>query len=249
MVQYSKTPSTVFYLNTYTTKTEVLKAVKNIRQKGGNEANTGMALQFLVDNHFIPSAGSRADEEVPQDFQCSIANQPVQIPKRDIVFLIDGSSSLGHANFLKICKFISSITENFVIGPDSVQVAVAQLRGGWTLNTGAALDYIYRSHFATAAGSRKEDGVPQFVVLITGAKSNDDVKQPADILKRSAIMAFALGDRNADLAELNEIAIDPSLVFNIAEFDSLPDIHQQNQGILAFIGKCIEYKSWDVIPW
>ncbi|XP_048455106.1 collagen alpha-3(VI) chain-like isoform X2 [Rhincodon typus] len=334
MVQYSKTPSTVFYLNTYTTKTEVLKAVKNIRQKGGNEANTGMALQFLVDNHFIPSAGSRADEEVPQvmvlltsrqssddvrrgvfsikkrgtftfvlgitDTDAAeaklIATDPsfsmfipdlhqmastqqqlmslfslvatkqliikveepkveVQIPKRDIVFLIDGSSSLGHANFLKICKFISSITENFVIGPDSVQVAVAQysdaattefhlnthttqsalqtalknlrLRGGWTLNTGAALDYIYRSHFATAAGSRKEDGVPQFVVLITGAKSNDDVKQPADILKRSAIMAFALGDRNADLAELNEIAIDPSLVFNIAEFDSLPDIHQQ----------------------
>ncbi|XP_048390035.1 collagen alpha-3(VI) chain isoform X1 [Stegostoma tigrinum] len=334
MVQYSKTPSTVFYLNTYTTKTEVLKAIKNLRQKGGNEVNTGMALQFLVDNHFIPSAGSRADEEVPQvmvlltsrqssddvrrgvfsikkrgtfTFVLGIADadaaeakliatdpsfsmlipdlhqkastqqqlmslfslvatkqliikveEPkveVQIPKRDIVFLIDGSSSLGHANFLKICKFISSITENFVIGPDSVQVAVAQysdaattefhlnthttqsalqtalknlrLRGGWTLNTGAALDHIYRSHFATAAGSRKEDGVPQFVVLITGTKSNDDVKQPADILKRSAIMAFAVGGRNADLAELNEIAIDPSLVFNVAEFDSLPDIHQQ----------------------
>ncbi|XP_072434862.1 collagen alpha-3(VI) chain-like [Chiloscyllium punctatum] len=351
MVQYSKTPSTVFYLNTYTTKSEVLNAVKNLRQKGGNEANTGMALQFLVDNHFTPTAGCRAEEEVPQvmvlltsrqssddvrrgvfsikkrgtftfvlgvrDADAAEAKQiatdpsfsmlipdlrqmastqqqlkslfslvaskqlimqveepqvEVQIPQRDIIFLIDGSSSVGHANFLKICKFISTITENFVIGPDSVQVAVAQysdvattefhlnthtsqsalqaalknlrLRGGWTLNTGAALDYIYRNHFTRAAGSRKEDGVPQFVVLITGAKSKDDVKQPADILKRSAIMTFALGARNADQAELTEIAIDPSLVFNVAEFDSLPDIQEEALRLLSTLaGVTIVYEQ------
>uniref|UniRef100_UPI00398E8434 collagen alpha-3(VI) chain-like n=1 Tax=Pristiophorus japonicus TaxID=55135 RepID=UPI00398E8434 len=334
MVQYSTTPRTQFYLNTYPTKIEVLNAVKNLRQKGGDEANTGTALQFLIDNHFIPSAGSRAAEGVPQvmvlmtsrkssddvrqgvfsikkqgtftfvvgvgdadaaeakliatdpsfsmlnpDFQqmatirqklmslfSLVAKKllvievqeskfEAQVSKRDIIFLIDGSSSVGNANFLQICEFILNIINKFVIGPDSVQVAVVQYsgvattefhlnthttqsalqtalkrlrpRGGWALNTGAALDYVFRNHFTRAAGSRKEDDVPQLLVLITGERSRDDVKQPAEILKRAAVMTFAIGDRNADPAQLKEIAIDPSLVFNVDEFQYLPEVQEQ----------------------
>ncbi|XP_062907880.1 collagen alpha-3(VI) chain isoform X2 [Mobula hypostoma] len=334
VVQYSNTPRTEFYLNTYNTKTEVLKAVNNLQLKGGGEANIGVALQFLIDYHFTPPSGSRAAQEVPQVMILltsrpssddvrggvfsvkkqgtftfvigvksadaaeanKIATDPsftvlipdyrrldstrqqlmplfslvakkqlvievqeskveAQVSKRDIIFLIDGSSTVGNANFLEISKFISNIVNKFVIGPDSVQVGLVQysgdawtefylnthsrqsdlqtaikklrLKGGWEVNTGKALDYVFRNHFTRATGSRKEDGVPQLLVIIAGEKSLDDVKLPAETLKRAAVMTLAIGVNNADPAEISEIAIDPSLVFNVEQFRSLPKIKEQ----------------------
>ncbi|XP_072902888.1 collagen alpha-3(VI) chain-like isoform X1 [Hemitrygon akajei] len=334
VVQYSNTPSTEFYLNTYNTKTEVLEALNYLQPKGGGEANTGLALQFLIDYHFTPLSGSRAAQEVPQvmilltsrpssdDVRSgvfsvkkqgtftfvigvkladaaeakTIATDPsftvlipeyqqldsarqqlmplfslvakkqlviqvqeskveAQVSKRDIIFLIDGSSVVGNANFLEITKFISNIVSKFVIGPDSVQVGLVQysvdartefylnthsrksdlqaaikrlrMKGGSEVNTGKALDYVFKNHFTRATGSRKEDGVPQLLVTITGEKSLDDVKPPAETLKRAAVMTLAIGVNNADPAQINEIAIDPSLVFNVEQFQSLPKIKEQ----------------------
>ncbi|XP_042192151.1 collagen alpha-3(VI) chain [Callorhinchus milii] len=176
----------------------------------------------------------------------------VPINRRDIVFLIDGSASLGRVNFLQIRDFILSIVEKFEVGPDAVQVGLVQysnnaktefylntfstkaqvlgfirrlrLKMGRPLNTGAALDYVFKTHFTSSAGSRKDKDIPQLLVLITAGKSKDDVKMPADTLKEASIMTLAIGGRNADLAELQKIAIDPSLVFNVKEFRSLPHV-------------------------
>uniref|UniRef100_A0A4W3J1J4 VWFA domain-containing protein n=1 Tax=Callorhinchus milii TaxID=7868 RepID=A0A4W3J1J4_CALMI len=66
VAQYSDDPSAEFYLNTYSTKTQVLDAVKGLQLRGGEELKTGAALQFLVDSYFTESAGSRAGDGVPQ---------------------------------------------------------------------------------------------------------------------------------------------------------------------------------------
>lgn len=66
VVQYSREPSVQFYLNTYTTKGEILDTVRSLRHKGGKPLNTGEALQYLRDNVFTASAGSRRLERVPQ---------------------------------------------------------------------------------------------------------------------------------------------------------------------------------------
>ncbi|XP_037646067.1 collagen alpha-3(VI) chain-like [Sebastes umbrosus] len=66
VVQYSRDPAVQFYLNTYTTKGEILDTVRGLRHKGGIPLNTGAALQYLRDNVFTASAGSRRLEEVPQ---------------------------------------------------------------------------------------------------------------------------------------------------------------------------------------
>ncbi|GLD51478.1 uncharacterized protein AKAME5_000452200 [Lates japonicus] len=65
-VQYSRDPAVQFYLNTYTTKGEILDTVRGLRHKGGRPLNTGAALQYLRDNVFTASAGSRRLEGVPQ---------------------------------------------------------------------------------------------------------------------------------------------------------------------------------------
>src|SRR4029434_8933104 len=66
VVQYSRDPEAHFYLNTYTTKEEVLEAVRALRHKGGRPLNTGAALQYVRENVFTASSGSRRLEGVPQ---------------------------------------------------------------------------------------------------------------------------------------------------------------------------------------
>eukprot|EP00063_Salmo_salar_P032399 XP_014007234.1 PREDICTED: collagen alpha-3(VI) chain-like [Salmo salar] len=66
VVQYSRESEAHFYLNTYTTKEDVVDTVRGLRHKGGRPLNTGAALQYVRDNVFIASSGSRRLEGVPQ---------------------------------------------------------------------------------------------------------------------------------------------------------------------------------------
>ncbi|GCC40573.1 hypothetical protein chiPu_0024939, partial [Chiloscyllium punctatum] len=175
--------------------------------------------------------------------------------KRDIVFLVDASDNVGRTNFPLVRDFLSSILEHLDIGSDRVRIGLAQysnyaetefylntyssedeilrhvkglrLRGGRTLNTGAALDSVLRYHFTRSAGSRKDEGVPQVLVLITSGSSGDDVKPPADKMKQDALVTFVIGAKNANPAQMKEIASNPGLVFSVQEFQSLPDIKEQ----------------------
>ncbi|XP_028925405.1 collagen alpha-3(VI) chain isoform X2 [Ornithorhynchus anatinus] len=330
VVQYSDEPSTVFSLNSYSTKADVLDAVKALRFAGGEGANIGAALEFVVENHFTQATGSRVEEGVPQvlvlisagqssdevddgvvalkqasifsfglgaqdadkaelqhiatdesfvfttpEFRSlgdlqeqllpyivgvaqrnivlqppTIITQVVEVNKRDIVFLIDGSSSLGVASFYAIREFLVRVIQKLEIGQDLIQVAVAQYADsvkpefyfntfqtkrdivmalrrvkfldGPARNTGSALDYVRNYFFTSSAGHRAAEGVPKLLVLLTGGKSLDDVHQPAQELKRNGILAFAIGSRLAAKDELEDIAFDSSLVFSPDEFKNVP---------------------------
>ncbi|XP_051010255.1 collagen alpha-3(VI) chain-like isoform X3 [Acomys russatus] len=330
VVQYSDEPRTVFSLNTYPSKATVLDAVKRLSFEGGELANIGLALDYVVENHFTRAGGSRVEEGVPQvlvlisagpssdeirdgvvalkqasvfsfglgaqaasraelqhiatddslvftvpEFRSfgdlqeqilpylsrvaqrhiilqppAIVTQVVEVNKRDIVFLVDGSSSLGQPNFNAIRDFVARVIQRLEIGKDLVQVSVAQYADtvkpefylnthankkdaitavrrmraleGSALYTGSALDFVRNNLFTSAAGHRAAEGVPKLLVLITGGKSLDEVSQPAQELKRGSIMAFAIGSRASDEDELKEIAFDSSLVFIPAEFRPAP---------------------------
>lgn len=112
---------------------------------------------------------------------------------------------------------------------DEVRQAVGKLRskGGNRLNTGRALEWVSRNIYQRSAGSRIEDGVPQFLILVTGGKSADDVSTAADQLKRNHVAPLAIGSRNADLNELREISLKPELVYTVDSFQQLPSVESQ----------------------
>lgn len=66
LVQFSNDPTTEFFLKTHTNKQALINTVRRLRLKGGTSLNIGKALDFVAKNHFVKSAGSRIEEQVPQ---------------------------------------------------------------------------------------------------------------------------------------------------------------------------------------
>lgn len=66
LIQYSTEPTTDFLLNTYSQKNEVLGHLSRMKLIGGQSVKTGLALEYVRNNVFAASAGSRAQQAVPQ---------------------------------------------------------------------------------------------------------------------------------------------------------------------------------------
>lgn len=66
VVQYSRDAEVQFYLNTYNKREDVVDSIRGLRHRGGRPLNTGAALQYVRDNVFTNSSGSRHLQGVPQ---------------------------------------------------------------------------------------------------------------------------------------------------------------------------------------
>lgn len=174
---------------------------------------------------------------------------------RDIVFLVDGSSNVGNANFPYVRDFITNVVNNLNVQPDKVRIGLLQysgdqrtefylrthttkdqvlaniaqlrLKGGAGLNTGAALEYALANHFTREAGSRSADGVAQALVLITAGKSQDEVRRIADKVARAGVVTFAVGVGRVDQEFLQPIAFAPSLAYYTSAFTDLTGIVEE----------------------
>uniref|UniRef100_A0A3Q2PH07 Collagen, type XII, alpha 1b n=1 Tax=Fundulus heteroclitus TaxID=8078 RepID=A0A3Q2PH07_FUNHE len=171
--------------------------------------------------------------------------------KADIVLLVDGSWSIGRINFKTIRNFIARMVGVFNIGPNNVQIALAQYSGDprteWHLNahptresllkavndlpykggntmTGMALKYILDNNFQTGVGMRPE--ARKIGVLITDGKSQDEIIFNSQNLRDSGIELYAVGVKNADENELRSIASDPDEIhmYNVQDFKFMVDI-------------------------
>lgn len=173
----------------------------------------------------------------------------------DIVFMVDGSWSIGTYNFEQIRRFLSTLVNSFDVGPDHIRIGLLQysdqprtefllntfqtkahiLRylsrlpymGGGT-HTGKGLDFMLANHFVKASGSRGEQNVPQIAVVLTDGKSQDEVQSHAQQLKRKGIVLYAIGIKDADEEQLKEIANEPhsQYVYSVSDFSALQGISQ-----------------------
>lgn len=108
MVQYSADPSVDFYLNSYQTREGIEDAIQNAWHKGGRARNTGKALQYVKDNVFTASSGSRLHLGAPQI----------------LVLLTGGRSSDEFRNAVANLKAIGVIV--FVVGTKNADVLEIQ---------------------------------------------------------------------------------------------------------------------------
>lgn len=66
VVQYSRVPTVNFYLNSYSSKSDVLSSIRTMKHKMGQPLNLGKALEFVRENVFAPSVGGRRADSVLQ---------------------------------------------------------------------------------------------------------------------------------------------------------------------------------------
>nr|XP_040048670.1 collagen alpha-1(XX) chain isoform X2 [Gasterosteus aculeatus aculeatus] len=166
----------------------------------------------------------------------------------DIVLLVDGSWSIGRANFRRVRDFLEGLMMPFHIGPDHIQIGLTQYSGDprteWQLNsfttkdqlleavrnfrykggntfTGQALLHVMENNMRAEAGARS--GAPVFLVLLTDGKSQDDAIAAANRLKSAGVEIIAVGVKNADEAELRQVASEPVdlNVYNVNDFPLL----------------------------
>ncbi|KAL2099144.1 hypothetical protein ACEWY4_005624 [Coilia grayii] len=197
----------------------------------------------------IQSSNTSGTVKKPSDaLKCSVS------AIADLVFLVDGSWSVGRENFKHIRSFISAMAGAFDIGEDKTRVAIVQYstdtrtefnlnqhfrrgdvlraiknlpyKGGNTM-TGDALDYLAKNTFSTAAGARKD--FPKVAMVITDGKSQDPVEEYAKRLRNSGVEIFVLGIKGADEDELREMASTPHSkhVYNVLNFDLIKDVQQK----------------------
>lgn len=176
-----------------------------------------------------------------------------QEAKADIVFVVDGSASIGLKNFQQIREFLTSVVNNFDIAPNRVRVGMVQFsdtpktefllntyeekqeildyikrlpyKTGGT-NTGRALEFLLKNHFTEQAGSRANQMVPQIAFVITDGNSQDEVEPYAQALRHKGIQVYAIGIKEADEKFLKKLASQPfeNHVYSVSDFTALQEI-------------------------
>ena len=159
----------------------------------------------------------------------------------DLGFIVDGSGSVGRANFIRCLNFIKNLVSSFTISPRYSRVGILvyshrvipvfsfgryqrlgdvlrainkiKYPSGGT-KTGRALSYS-RNYLFARSNYRK------VLILMTDGKSYDKVRQPAATLRNMGVEVFALGvGKRFSMRQLIQIASNRRHVFT-ADFKNL----------------------------
>ncbi|CAG5866270.1 unnamed protein product [Menidia menidia] len=240
-----------FNLDAYTTTTSITNLTPDLDYSVSINSYVGSEESIPIFGQLtIQSSNSSGRVRRPQSdaIKCSVS------AIADLVFLVDGSWSVGRENFQHIRSFIAALAGAFDIGEDKTRVAVVQYstdtrtefplttytrrgdllqainslpyKGGNTM-TGDAIDFLLKNIFTEAAGSRK--GFPKVAMIITDGKSQDPVEEYAKRLRNIGVEIFVLGIKGADEDELREIASTPHSkhVYNVPNFDLIQEVQKK----------------------
>ncbi|XP_076017716.1 collagen alpha-1(XII) chain isoform X2 [Genypterus blacodes] len=251
VVSNTDEPAKELNLNAYATTTSItdltpdLDYSVSINSFYGSEESIPIFGQLTIQSS---NTSGRVRRPPSDAIKCSVS------ALADLVFLVDGSWSVGRENFKHIRSFIAALAGAFDIGEDKTRVGVVQYssdtrtefpltryakrgellqainslpyKGGNTM-TGDAIEYLLKNIFTEAAGSRK--GFPKVAMIITDGKSQDPVEEHAKRLRNIGVEIFVLGIKGADEDELKEMASLPhnKHMYNVPNFDSIQEVQKQ----------------------
>ncbi|XP_062385579.1 collagen alpha-1(XIV) chain isoform X1 [Sardina pilchardus] len=215
----------------------------------------GPAVTTIQKTFPLPTAAPTRPPTTPPPPTVPPAKEVCKAAKADLVFLVDGSWSIGDDNFQKIIRFLHSTTGALdQIGPDGTQVAIAQFsddartefklnsynnkerlleaiqriayKGGNT-KTGKAIKHVKDTIFTAEGGIRR--AVPKVLVVLTDGRSQDDVHKVSKEMQIEGYIVFAIGFADADYGELVSMASKPSErhVFFVDDLDAFRKIEEK----------------------
>lgn len=175
----------------------------------------------------------------------------LDLGKKDIIFLIDGSDNTDSEGIAHIRDFILKIVEQLDVQPDKIRVALVQyadkvktefslnshnnkaavlsairrLRqmGGRSSDLADAIDHVLRFELNSFAGARPTEA-SQHLVVLTGGRSPQDVSLYGPLLKTSRVNCIGIGADRADTRQLMSISKSSADVIQVSKFSNLPTI-------------------------
>nr|XP_005278719.1 collagen alpha-6(VI) chain-like isoform X1 [Chrysemys picta bellii] len=176
----------------------------------------------------------------------------VDTEEADIYVLIDGSTSIYPVAFGDIKNFLKEVIKMFNIGPNKVRFGAVQFSHDKRLefeldeysktnDLETAIDNIRQIYGDTHIGEaltfmqplfkrareQRAGRVPCYLIVLTDGESHDSVKEPAERLRNEKVNIYAIGVKDANEAQLHEIAGSKSRTFFVQEFDSLKNIKNE----------------------
>ncbi|XP_062935696.1 matrilin-2 isoform X3 [Cynocephalus volans] len=175
----------------------------------------------------------------------------------DLVFVIDGSKSLGEENFEIVKQFVTGIIDSLAISPKAARVGLlqysTQVHTEFTLRnfnsakdmkkavahmkymgkgsmTGLALKHMFERSFTQVEGARPlSTRVPRVAIVFTDGRAQDDVSEWASKAKANGITIYAVGVGKAIEEELQEIASEPTdkHLFYAEDFSTMGEISEK----------------------
>ncbi|XP_076767367.1 matrilin-2 isoform X3 [Arvicanthis niloticus] len=175
----------------------------------------------------------------------------------DLVFVIDGSKSLGEENFEIVKHFVTGIIDSLAVSPKAARVGLlqysTQVRTEFTLRgfnsakdmkkavahmkymgkgsmTGLALKHMFERSFTQVEGARPlSTRVPRVAIVFTDGRAQDDVSEWASKAKANGITMYAVGVGKAIEEELQEIASEPTdkHLFYAEDFSTMGEISEK----------------------
>ncbi|KAG7274209.1 hypothetical protein CRUP_007646 [Coryphaenoides rupestris] len=178
----------------------------------------------------------------------------------DIIFLVDGSTSTER-NFKNFTDFMEAVVNDTTVGEKSTRFGVilysTEPKSMFTLNqyfikrnvtkaiqalstptgntyTGKALEYSLQ-FFDKQYGGRRAFNVPQILMVITDGDATDpgDLKAPSLALRDNGVKVFSIGVEGANMAQLEIMATEPSMVFYVNKFDGLKTLYKNISHVLC----------------
>lgn len=172
----------------------------------------------------------------------------------DVVFLVDGSTSIQSTNFEIMKSFMNSVVNTTQVGQDNVRVCTIIYSTNVTVHfplnqyyskedvqeaisaliyptgdtyTAKALQYSL-DYFDEARGGRSANGVPQLMFVITDGEATDThyLEGAANKLHNYGVRIYGIGVANASTDELKKITKDKNKVFHVNNFQALEDLWQ-----------------------
>ncbi|CAM9420746.1 unnamed protein product [Lampetra fluviatilis] len=193
---------------------------------------------------FLTFGAALSNESTSEEQRAGCSTVP-----HDLVFILDGSWSVGVSSFHTVKDWLVNITNSFEVGPRYTQVSVVQYSDspklevsfsdrasadrvvseirsigylGGNTHTGKAIKFAMDEVFASSA--RRGSDVAKTAIVVTDGKSQDNVTVPAQEARASKITLFAVGVGSAaEEQELRNIANHPpsTYVFSVQDYDSI----------------------------
>ncbi|KAG8516244.1 Collagen alpha-6(VI) chain [Galemys pyrenaicus] len=192
----------------------------------------------------------------------------VDTEEADIYLLIDGSGNTQETDFQEMKTFLLEVVRMFNIAPHKVRVGAVQYADSWDLefaihkysnkhdlgkaienirqmggntNTGAALNFTLG--LLQQAKRQRGSKVPSHLVVLTKGASQDSVSEPAKRLREELIHVYAVGVKEANPTQLQEMAGEEKRVYYVHDFDALKDIRNQVVQEICAEEACKEMKA------